>query len=101
MIRLLAAPVKRKPGGQRRAAFLEADQSGKAGDRGDWVRRHPELADDLRRFFERHDRLARLAAPLRATDQVSTIDQHPDRIRRRPLSVLGTHGTGSPSIALD
>ena len=47
------------------AAFLEADQSGKAGDRGDWLQRHPELADDLRRFFEQHDRLGQFAEPFR------------------------------------
>jgi eukaryotic-like serine/threonine-protein kinase len=56
------------------AAFLEADQSGKAGDRGDWLQRHPELADDLRRFFEQHDRLARLADPLRAAVPAPTTD---------------------------
>jgi serine/threonine-protein kinase len=56
------------------AAFLEAEQSGKAGDRDAWLQRYPELADDLRRFFEQHDRMARLAAPLRAAEPVATVD---------------------------
>jgi tRNA A-37 threonylcarbamoyl transferase component Bud32 len=51
------------------AAFLEAEHSGKASDRDGWLRRHPDLADDLRRFFEQHDKMARLAAPMRAVDR--------------------------------
>jgi WD40 repeat protein/tRNA A-37 threonylcarbamoyl transferase component Bud32 len=60
------------------AAFLEADQSGKAGDRDAWLRRYPDLADDLRRFFEQHDRMARLAAPLRGADPTPTVDGSAD-----------------------
>ncbi|HEY7428556.1 MAG TPA: serine/threonine-protein kinase, partial [Gemmataceae bacterium] len=52
------------------AAFLEAEQNDATSDRDAWLQRYPDLADDLHRFFEQHDRLARLAAPLREADPV-------------------------------
>jgi tRNA A-37 threonylcarbamoyl transferase component Bud32 len=70
------------------AAFLEAEQSGKAGDRDEWLQRYPELADDLRRFFEQHDRMARLAAPLR---EVASM--------RSPNDSTATLGPGAPNAA--
>src|SRR4051794_7965886 len=45
--------------------YLEAEESGQTLDRTDWLQRHPEFADDLRRFFADHDRLKQLGAPLR------------------------------------
>jgi hypothetical protein len=65
------------------AAFLEADQSGKAGDRDAWLQRYPELADELRRFFEQHDRLAHLAAPLRAAEPTPTVDDRTSTLAPR------------------
>jgi WD40 repeat protein len=47
------------------AAFLQAVDAGQAPDRDELLRRHPEHADDLRRFFADQDRLDRAARPLR------------------------------------
>jgi serine/threonine-protein kinase len=65
------------------AAFLEADRSGKAGDRDAWLQRYPELADELRRFFEQHDRLAHHAAPLRAAEPTPTVDDRTSTLAPR------------------
>ena len=46
------------------AEYLDALASGPAPDRGEWLARHPDLADDLRAFFADHDRLVQLSAPL-------------------------------------
>jgi eukaryotic-like serine/threonine-protein kinase len=47
------------------AGYLDALASGPVPDRGEWLARHPDLADDLRAFFADHDRLVQLSAPLR------------------------------------
>ena len=48
------------------AGYLEAVEAGRTPDRNDWLTRHPDLADDLRRFFANHDRIAQVGEPLRA-----------------------------------
>jgi WD40 repeat protein len=48
------------------AAYLEAVEAGQVPDRDEWLSRHADVADGLRAFFANHDRLAGLAAPLRA-----------------------------------
>jgi WD40 repeat protein len=58
------------PGPDRRldsvvAEYLDAVESGVLPDRGEWLARHPDLADDLRAFFADHDRLVQLSTPLR------------------------------------
>src|SRR5262245_43467066 len=45
--------------------YLRACESGVRADPGEWVARHPEIADELRAFFAQQARVERLAAPLR------------------------------------
>jgi WD40 repeat protein len=47
-------------------AYLQAIDAGQRPDRGEWLARHPEVANGLREFFASEDRLGRLSAPLRA-----------------------------------
>jgi tRNA A-37 threonylcarbamoyl transferase component Bud32 len=53
-------------------AFLEAEEAGVGIDAEELIRRHPHLADDLRRFFAGRDRVERIAAPLRTEDRRTT-----------------------------
>jgi serine/threonine-protein kinase len=48
------------------AAFLAAEDAGQTPDLDAILVKHPDLADELRAFFQGHDRIGRLAAPLRA-----------------------------------
>ena len=47
------------------AAYLAAEDAGNSPPRDEFVARDPELSDGLRSFFRGHDRLGRLAEPLR------------------------------------
>jgi tRNA A-37 threonylcarbamoyl transferase component Bud32 len=46
--------------------YLQAVDGGQPPDREELLRRHPDLADDLRAYFDDQDRLDRLARPLRS-----------------------------------
>jgi eukaryotic-like serine/threonine-protein kinase len=48
------------------AAYLAAAEKGKPPDRADLLARNPDLAADLRAFFEDHDRVRQVAGPMRA-----------------------------------
>jgi WD40 repeat protein len=47
------------------AAYLDAEQAGRAPERSSWLAQHPQHAAELRRFLDNHVQLARLGAPLR------------------------------------
>jgi serine/threonine protein kinase len=54
------------------AAYFEAVEAGRAVDREQLLKQHPDLAEDLTTFFAEQEGLAGLAAPLRAIVQVAT-----------------------------
>ena len=47
------------------ADYIRACETGTALNRGEILKRHPELADELRQFFGQHDRMNQIAAPIR------------------------------------
>jgi tetratricopeptide (TPR) repeat protein/tRNA A-37 threonylcarbamoyl transferase component Bud32 len=65
--------------GEVLAACLEAVENGVALDRPTLLARHPEFAEELGRFFARHDRLNRLAAPLRQAVRAEAETDDPER----------------------
>jgi WD40 repeat protein len=48
------------------ADYLDREAAGAAPPRAEWLREHAEFADELRLFLDEHERLGRLASPLRA-----------------------------------
>jgi WD40 repeat protein len=73
-------------------AYLQAAESGGRPDRGEWLARHPDLADGLREFFASEDRLGRLSAPLRA---LATPESGPAKmpLPAAPPALAGDGGT--------
>src|SRR5262245_20524956 len=59
--------------------FLRAVDAGQAPDREEFLRRHPDLADQLRSYFADHDGVDQFVRPLRAEDtprsEVPTVGQ--------------------------
>ena len=79
--------------------YLESLEAGHPDDRMALVARHPELADELRAFFTRQDRVQQLATPLRALAgsggsysglRRSTGTQSPQDVSRCPNLVAWT-----------
>jgi WD40 repeat protein/tRNA A-37 threonylcarbamoyl transferase component Bud32 len=76
---------------------LEAQDSGQALDRQSYFARYPQYADQLREFFDRHDCLNQVAAPLRAAvAAVATIRQNTDTPRPGPRSAATSQAAGAP-----
>src|ERR1700686_1185745 len=48
------------------AAYLEAIEAGQQPKQEEWLARYPDLANELTEFFADQERMAQLAAPLRA-----------------------------------
>jgi eukaryotic-like serine/threonine-protein kinase len=57
------------------AAYLEAVEAGQQPKQEEWLARYPELAAELTEFFANQQRLANLAAPLRAA---APVEEPPD-----------------------
>jgi tetratricopeptide (TPR) repeat protein/tRNA A-37 threonylcarbamoyl transferase component Bud32 len=70
------------------AEYLEAVESGQSPDRDALLAAHPDLAADLARFFAGHDRLQRLASPLREAAQAAQ-DLPPDPTADRTETLTG------------
>ena len=56
------------------AEYLSAVDAGQAPDPNDLIACHPDIADDLRRFFANRDHFERLTRPLQATSILSSAD---------------------------
>src|SRR5689334_10836362 len=59
------------------AGYLEAQDAGRAEGLDALLRRHPDLAADIARFFAQQEGVARLAAPLRALAAVPASAEQP------------------------
>src|SRR5260221_440092 len=68
------------------AEYLEAERLGRPLDRDRLLAKNPDLAAELRSFFEDKDQFARLAEPLYAPDDTATVGPGP----RVSDSSLGT-----------
>ena len=51
------------------AAYLRAAEAGQPPDPEPWLAQHPDLADELRQFFDTSDEIDRLAAHSRAAGE--------------------------------
>jgi serine/threonine-protein kinase len=78
------------------ASFLGAVQAGAVPDRQLLLAEHPELADDLRAFFEDHDRMGMVAAPARVLAEMPGESDLPQSFGE--YEILGEVGRGGMGI---
>src|SRR5689334_13361799 len=62
------------------ASYLRAEESGTPPDRADLLARHPDMADELARFFQDRDRMKALAGAWRALQKESGTQPAPPRL---------------------
>jgi eukaryotic-like serine/threonine-protein kinase len=75
------------------AAYLEAVEAGQRPDQQEWLARHPDLATELTDFFANQERMADLAAPLRAAAPAEI-----PLTREDPTLPLGPSANDGPAL---
>ncbi len=69
------------------ADYIRACETGSVPKRGEILKQHPELADELRQFFGQHDRMNQIAAPIRGFGESLAQDVGPGQ----QLSYVGNY----------
>jgi serine/threonine-protein kinase len=59
------------------AAYLQAVEAGQQPDRDEWLKRHPDVAAELRSFFANRDEFTRLAERLSSAPTRAAASEHP------------------------
>jgi eukaryotic-like serine/threonine-protein kinase len=75
------------------AAYLEAVEAGRKPDRRALLRKHPDLAAELRAFFDNQDHLLPFAAPLRSA--MPAREGNPSEVSRRTDGATNPDGSAS------
>jgi serine/threonine protein kinase len=78
-------------------AYFQAVDAGQAPDPDDWIAGHPDLAEELHRFFRGHHRVDHLAEPLRPVTRAARVDALDTEILDRTPSESGS-ADSSPDV---
>jgi serine/threonine-protein kinase len=71
-------------------AYFQAVDAGKAPDDEELIARHPDLAEELRRFFRGHKRIDHLAEPMRPVTRAARVDAlNTEIVERTPSEATG------------
>jgi WD40 repeat protein/tRNA A-37 threonylcarbamoyl transferase component Bud32 len=73
------------------ASYLEAERAGQVPDRDKLLLEHPDLAAELRSFFEDRDRFAQVARPIAAHDSIPTQPPEPSPTGLGTIRYLGDY----------